>query len=153
MASSVAKRDKLQLSLIKELKPNVVIGIQKQDELEPIIVQLRRRRSYNYRTLRSTESANSEKRKAIREITYAKYLKKSKLQCIPVSQIIVEPRNGVPKTQEPEKGILVGLYGRGTKFLGIGVLRAINVGRRTLKIQTAVLCKAHEACFRKSSLE
>ena len=61
----------------------------------------------------------------------------------------MEPRNGVPKTQEPEKGILVGLYGRGTKFLGIGVLRAINVGRRTLKIQTAVSTKPMRLVFGK----
>ena len=67
----------------------------------------------------------------------------------PLSQIIVEPRNGVPKTQEPEKGVLVGLYGRGTKFLGIGVLRAINVGRRTLKIQTAVSSKPMRLVFGK----
>ena len=53
----------------------------------------------------------------------------------------IEPRSAIPKTQEPEKGILLGIYGRGTKFLGIGVLREINQLRKTLKVQTAVSAK------------
>ena len=138
-----------KLGLIKELKPNVVVGVQKQDELEPIMSYLGGGGVITIEPSPALSSRTPERRKAIREMTYAKYLKKSKLQCIPVSQIIVEPRNGVPKTQEPEKGILVGLYGRGTKFLGIGVLRAINVGRRTLKIQTAVSTKPMRLVFGK----
>jgi len=35
----------------------------------------------------------------------------------------------------------VGLYGSGSKFLGIGVLREINQLRRALKVQTAVSTK------------
>ncbi len=53
----------------------------------------------------------------------------------------VEPRNAIPKNQEPEKGILLGIYGRANKFLGIGVLREINQLRKTLKVQTAVSAK------------
>jgi polynucleotide 5'-hydroxyl-kinase GRC3/NOL9 len=138
-----------KLGLIKELKPNVVVGVQKKDELEPIMSYLGGGGVITIEPSAELSARTPERRKAIREMTYAKYLKKSKLQCIPVSQIIVEPRNGVPKTQEPEKGILVGLYGHGTKFLGIGVLRAINIGRRTLKIQTAVSAKPMRLVFGK----
>ena len=49
---------------------------------------------------------------------------------IPKSQVTIEPRNAIPKNQEPEKGILVGLCGRGSKFLGIGVLREVNQLRK-----------------------
>ena len=82
-----------------------------------------------------------EKRKTLREMTYTRYLKKAKLQCYPKSQVTIEPRGAIPKNQEPEKGILVSLYGRGTKFLGIGVLREVNQERKTLKIQTSVSTK------------
>ena len=53
----------------------------------------------------------------------------------------IEPRNAIPKNQEPEKGILVGLCGRGSKFLGIGVLREVNQLRKALKVQTSVSAK------------
>jgi polynucleotide 5'-kinase involved in rRNA processing len=74
-------------------------------------------------------------------MTYARYLKNAKLQIYPKSQVIIDPRNAIPKNQEPEKGILVGLYGRGSKFLGIGVLREVNQLRKALKVQTAVSAK------------
>ncbi len=142
-----------KLSLIKELKPDVVVGIQVADELEPIMSCLGGGGVMVVEPSPALSKRGPEKRKAIREMTYAKYLKRSKLQCIPISQLIVEPRNGVPKSQEPDKGILVGLYGRGTKFLGIGVLRAINVGRRTLKIQTSVPTKPMRLVFGKVVLD
>ena len=50
-----------KLGLIKELKPNVVVGIQKKDELRTHHVLFRRRRSNNHRTLTSTEFTNSRK--------------------------------------------------------------------------------------------
>jgi polynucleotide 5'-kinase involved in rRNA processing len=53
----------------------------------------------------------------------------------------VEPRSAIPQKQDPEKGILLGIYGRGSKFLGIGVLRLINPVRKVLKVQTAVTAK------------
>jgi polynucleotide 5'-hydroxyl-kinase GRC3/NOL9 len=138
-----------KLSLIKQLKPDVVVGVQVQGELEELmsylggggLMMVEPSPALNLRTI--------EKRKTLRELTYAKYLKKAKLQCYPVTQITVEPRNGVPKTQNPEKGILLGLYGYGTKFLGIGVLRAINIERRTLKVQTSVSAKPIRVVFGK----
>jgi polynucleotide 5'-kinase involved in rRNA processing len=86
----------------------------------------------------------SEKRKSLREMTYTRYLKNAKLQCYPKSQVTIEPRGAIPKNQEPEKGILVGLCGRESKFLGIGVLREINQLRKTLKVQTAVSAKPNK---------
>jgi len=58
-----------------------------------------------------------------------------------MSQLAIEPRDALPKNQAPEKGVLVGLYGSESKFLGIGVLREINQVRRALKVQTAVSTK------------
>jgi polynucleotide 5'-hydroxyl-kinase GRC3/NOL9 len=143
---------KYKLSIIKELKPDVVVGIQMQDELEPLMSYLGGGGLMMVEPSPAVNQRSPEKRKLLREMTYAKYLKKSKLHCIPISQINLEPRNGVPKTQEPEKGLLVGLYARGTRFLGIGVLRAVNTERKVLKIQTAVKSKPFRVVFGKVHL-
>ncbi len=138
-----------KLEIIKELKPDMVVAVQMQSELEPILSCLGGGGVMTVEPSNSLDLRTPEERKSLREMTYAKYLKKSKLHCIPISQIIVEPRNGVPKTQEHEKGTLVGLYGGGSRFLGIGVLRAINISRRTLKIETAIASKPMRLVFGK----
>jgi polynucleotide 5'-hydroxyl-kinase GRC3/NOL9 len=129
-----------KIELVKALKPDVVIALQMQDELAPItanfeipVVVVEPSFALKQRT--------PEKRKFLREMTYARYLRKAKLQCYPKSQVTIEPRNAIPKDQEPEKGILVSLYGRGSRFLGIGVLREVNQVRKTLKVQTSVSAK------------
>jgi polynucleotide 5'-hydroxyl-kinase GRC3/NOL9 len=132
-----------KLNLIRELKPDVVVGVQIQNELEELMSYLGGGGVLTVEPSQALSRRTPEKRKILREMTYAKYLRKSKLQCYPLSQITVEPKNAVPKTQKPEKGVLVGLYGRGSRFLGIGVLRAVNPNRRTLKVQTAVITKPH----------
>lgn len=124
-------------SLVEALKPDIVVGVQVKDELEPLIAAL------STPVIRIEPSAflnsrTSEKRRTLREMTYARYLKAAKVQCYPLSQVIVEPKASLPKKQEPEKGLLVALYS-GTKFLGIGVLRRINHVRKVLKIQTSVV--------------
>ncbi len=123
------------------LKPDVVVGVQISDELSPLIANLEGVPTVVVEPSAALSTRTAEKRKGLREMTYARYLKNAKLQCYPISQITVEPTKAIPKNQEPEKGLLVGLYGRGNKFLGIGVLREINQSRRVLKVQTAVSAK------------
>ena len=89
----------------------------------------------------SLNPRSPEKRKNLREMTYARYLKDAKMHNYPMSQLVIEPKKRLPKNQEPEKGLLVGLYGSKNKFLGIGVLREINSLRKALKVQTSVLAK------------
>jgi polynucleotide 5'-hydroxyl-kinase GRC3/NOL9 len=127
-------------AMIDALKPDVIVAVQMQDELVPLIASIETpvvvvepSFALNQRT--------AEKRKILREMTYARYLKNAKLQCYPKSQVTIEPRSAIPNSQEPEKGILVSLYGRGSKFLGIGVLREINPVRKVLKVQTVVSAK------------
>ncbi|MCW3995365.1 MAG: Clp1/GlmU family protein [Candidatus Bathyarchaeota archaeon] len=129
-------------ALVNALKPDLVVGVQVQDELAPLINALGNDiRMVVVEPSSALSKRTAEKRKALREMTYTRYLKNAKLQCYPLSQLTVEPKNGVPKSQEPKKGLLVGLYGRGSKFLGIGVLRVVNQARRVLKVQTAVSAK------------
>jgi len=126
--------------LIGQLKPDVVVCIQAADELTPLIAKLEGTAIITVEPSASLSPRTPEKRRALREMTYARYLKDAKLQNYPLSQLTVEPRKALPKEQEPDKGILVGLCRHG-KFLGIGVLREINQQRKALKVQTAVEIK------------
>jgi polynucleotide 5'-hydroxyl-kinase GRC3/NOL9 len=142
-----------KLTLIKELKPNMVVGVDSKGEVDEIMSYLGGAGVMTIESANMASARSPEKRKTLRKRTYIRYLRHSKLQCIPVSQLVVEPRNGVPKTQNPDRGILVGLYHYGTKFLGIGVLRAINTTRNTLKIETAVPKKPVRLVFGKVLLD
>ena len=127
-------------ALIEALKPDIIVGLQVQDELVPLIANLQTP-AVIVEPSAALNPRTPEKRKILREMTYSRYLKNAKLQCYPRSQMTVEPRSAIPKNQDPEKGILLGIYGRGNKFLGIGVLRLINPVMKVLKVQTAVSAK------------
>jgi polynucleotide 5'-hydroxyl-kinase GRC3/NOL9 len=127
-------------SLVKELKPDVIVGVQAADELNALIANIGQPMLI-VEPSSSLSARTAEKRKSLREMTYARYLKDAKLQNYPITQVTVEPRGALPKNQTPDKGLLVGLYGSDSKFLGIGVLREINQLRRALKVQTAVSAK------------
>lgn len=127
-------------ALVKEIKPDVVVTVQVEEELAPLVANL----ESNLIVVESSSALSPrspERRKSLREMSYTRYLKDSKVQCYPMSQMTVEPRNAVPKDLEPQKSILVGLYGSDSKFLGIGVLRELNPVRKVLKVQTAVSAK------------
>ncbi len=127
---------RIKTSILKELKPDFIVGLQVENELEAMISNLKDQINLiapsPYLSPRTSIT-----RKKLREMTYARYLKHSKLKCYPISHLKIEPKNILPKRQEPEKGLLIGLYGV-KKFLGIGVLREINAVRRVLKVQTTV---------------
>jgi len=127
-------------ALIKELTPDVIVGVQATDELKALIANIGQP-VLTVELSSSLSPRTAEKRKGLREMTYARYLKDAKLQNYPVTQVTIEPRGALPKNLTPDKGLLVGLYGSGSKFLGIGVLREINQLRRALKVQTAVSTK------------
>jgi len=138
-----------KLQLIKELRPDFVVSVQVEDELRPLVANLDDTSVIMVEPSSSLNQRSAEKRKSLREMTYAKYMKNAKLRCYPLSQLTIEPRKSLPKYQEREKGLLVGLYGSGSKFLGIGVLREINHLRKVLKIQTAISAKPQRLVFGK----
>jgi polynucleotide 5'-hydroxyl-kinase GRC3/NOL9 len=130
--------------IVKLIKPDFIIGIKVENELEPLMVTLGQAQTPII-LLEASSCASertADKRKILRDRTYSKYLQNAKLQCYPMSHVTVELRSSVlPSHIEHENGILVGLYGQKSKFLGIGVLRAINQTRKVLKVQTAVSVK------------
>jgi polynucleotide 5'-hydroxyl-kinase GRC3/NOL9 len=135
--------------LIKELKPDVIVGVQVEDELRSLVAYLDDTSVVLVESSSSLSPRSAEKRKMLREMTYARYMRNAKLRNYPLSQLTIEPRKALPNYQEPERGLLVGLYGSGNKFLGIGVLREINQIRKALKVQTAVSAKPKRLVFGK----
>jgi polynucleotide 5'-hydroxyl-kinase GRC3/NOL9 len=127
-------------ALINQLKPDVVVGIKVADELAPLVANIEIPFVF-VEPSASLSERSFERRKRLREMTYIRYLRHSKLQCYPISQLKVEPKSAIPLSQTPDKGILVGLYGQDNKFLGIGVLRYVNRVRKVLKVQTPVTSK------------
>jgi polynucleotide 5'-hydroxyl-kinase GRC3/NOL9 len=124
-------------NVVKALDPDIIVGVQIQNEMSNLIAALEK----PVMVVGPSEALSQrtpERRKLLREMTYIRYLRRSKLQCLVTTQMTVEPRSSIPKTQDPEKGILVGLYARKNKFLGIGVLRKVNPVRKVLKVQTPV---------------
>jgi len=125
-------------ALIKELKPDIIVGVQAQDELNDLIPYIDQK-VVLVETPSSLSQRTAEKRKMLREMTYMRYLKDSKLRSYPTNKLVVEPRNTPLEKWEPEKGLLVGLFDFGNQFLGIGVLREIDQRKKALKVQAAVL--------------
>ena len=132
---------KYKIALIKELIPDLIVGLPQADELEMLVSNIEEMPVILVDPSSSLSQRSHEQRKSLREMTYIRYLKDAKMQNYPLSQLTVEPKNAIPKRQEPEKGLLVGLYGSKNKFLGIGVLREINSVRKALKVQTSVSVK------------
>ncbi len=135
--------------LIKELKPDVIVAVQVEDELRSLIAYLDDNPPIIVEPSSFLNQRSAEKRRSLREMTYARYMKNARLRNYPIGYVTIEPRYALPKYQEPEKGLLVGLYGSKSKFLGIGVLREINHVRRALKVQTAVSAKPKRLVFGK----
>lgn len=142
-----------KLQLINKLKPDVIVGVQVENELRPLIATLDDKLVILVDPSPSLSPRNAEERKILREMTYARYTKNAKLHCYPLSQMKIEPKASLPKFQEREKGLLVGLYGSGAKFLGIGVLREINQLRKALKVQTSVSAPPKKLVFGKIILD
>jgi polynucleotide 5'-hydroxyl-kinase GRC3/NOL9 len=139
-------------ALIKELKPDLIVGLPQADELDALVANIESTPIIMVEPSSSLSQRSPEKRKSLREMTYARYLKDAKMQNYPMTQLTIEPKNGVPNRQEPEEGLLVGLYGSKNRFLGIGVLREINFVRKALKVQTSVSAKPNRLVIGKVSL-
>ncbi|MGE5188228.1 MAG: Clp1/GlmU family protein [Betaproteobacteria bacterium] len=139
-------------ALIKQLKPDVVVGIKVADELATIVANIEMP-VVLVEPSASLSERSLEKRKRLREMTYIRYLGHSRVQCYPISELKVEPKSAIPINQTPDKGILVGLYDNGNKFLGIGVLRYVNRVRKVLKVQTPVASKPMRLVFGKVVLD
>lgn len=83
---------KYKLLLTERINPDMIIGIQQQDELAPILNNLKTEK-ITIETPQAVKQRDREKRKILRELGYKKYLKDAKVLAFPLSWIRIQ---GVP---------------------------------------------------------
>jgi polynucleotide 5'-hydroxyl-kinase GRC3/NOL9 len=132
---------KYKAQLAEMLEPDMVLCIQQKDELKPLLAALIKFRKIVIDSSSVVKQRSREKRKNLREMSYAKYLTDAKVRSLPLSQLTLEEKTALPIKQDEEGGLLLGLYDAQRKFLGIGVLREVDSVRKTLKVLTSVSAK------------
>ena len=79
-----------KIRLVDHVGPDVVVGIQYEDELAPILNALKKTMTVAVESPLVVHRRNREKRKVLRELSYTKYLKGAKVQSFPLNWIMVE---------------------------------------------------------------
>jgi polynucleotide 5'-hydroxyl-kinase GRC3/NOL9 len=131
---------KYKTQLAEKLEPDLIFCIQQKDELEPLFAALKFRKIAVVSSS-AVKQRSAEKRKNLREMSYAKYLTDAKVKSLPLSQLTIEEKTVQQIRQGDEKGLLLGLYDSQRKFLGIGIMREVDSLRKTLKVLTSVSAK------------
>jgi polynucleotide 5'-hydroxyl-kinase GRC3/NOL9 len=81
-----------KLSIAKCLEPNLIVGIQQENELEPILTELEKSR-FTITRIKSSPNIkrrDREERKKLREQAYHKYLKGATLRLLPLNWVKTE---------------------------------------------------------------
>jgi polynucleotide 5'-hydroxyl-kinase GRC3/NOL9 len=144
---------KYKAQLAEKLEPHVVLCIQQKNELEPLLATLTKFRKIVIDSSSVAKQRSREKRKNLREMSYAKYLTDAKMKSLPLNQLTLEEKTALPIKQGEEGGLLLGLYDGQRKFLGIGILREVDSVRKTLKVLTSVSAKPSSVAFGKVRLD
>jgi polynucleotide 5'-hydroxyl-kinase GRC3/NOL9 len=135
------------------LEPDMVLCIQQKDELKPLLATLIKFRKIVIDSSSVAKQRSREKRKNLREMSYAKYLTDAKVKSLPLNQLAIEEKTASPIRQGEEGGLLLGMYDAQRKFLGIGILREVDSVRKTLKVLTSVSAKPSSVSFGKVRLD
>lgn len=123
--------------LAKAIEPDVIFCIQQKNELEPLLETAALRKMV-IESSSAVKPRSPEKRRNLREMSYAKYLTGAKVKSIPLNQLKLEEKTALKIKQGVERGLLLGLYGSQSKFLGIGIMHGFDHKRKTLKVFTPV---------------
>ena len=141
-----------KLQLVNELKPDLVVGIQVKDELAPLLKSIEKPSVTVLEASAALSKKTPEKKKILRDLAYAKYLKEAKIRSLLMNYVEIRGRNAIPKEPGKEKGVLVGLRSK-KRFLGVGVIKEINRFKRTLKVLTPVRIKPSIVIIGKAKLD
>jgi polynucleotide 5'-hydroxyl-kinase GRC3/NOL9 len=79
-----------KLNMVEELAPDIVVGMQRENDLAPILSGLKERMVLTVESPPVIRVRDREKRKILRELSYKKYLKDAKIQSYPLTWINVE---------------------------------------------------------------
>jgi len=89
--------------LVERLAPYLVVGIQQERELEPILTLLEEAKIFTVNSPPAIRGRSREKRKILRELGYKKYLKDARVLAFSLKRVMVEGAplgSGVPPTEE-----------------------------------------------------
>jgi polynucleotide 5'-hydroxyl-kinase GRC3/NOL9 len=87
----------------------------------------------------SVKQRNPEKRRKLRELSYAKYFEGAKVKVYTLSHVTVEGKeSGALIRQRQVENLLVGLHDEHKRFLGLGVIRSVDYERKTLRVFTSI---------------
>ena len=144
---------KYKLQLADMLEPDVVVSIQQENELKPLLAAMGKYRTIEVKSSLAVKQRSMEKRKNLRERSYARYLRDAKVKAFPLNQLTIEEKTALPARHDEEQGWLLGFYDAHRRFLGIGVLREVDSVRKTLKVLTSVSAKPASVVLGKVRLD
>jgi len=79
-----------KIKLIETIAPDIVVGIQHENELSSILSALKERKVFSVNSPSAIRAKDRERRKILRELSYKKYLKDAKIQSFPLNWINIE---------------------------------------------------------------
>jgi polynucleotide 5'-hydroxyl-kinase GRC3/NOL9 len=79
-----------KIKLVEKTAPDIVVGIQHENELSPILNALKEKKVFSVNSPSVIRARDREKRKILRELSYKKYLKDAKIQSFPLNWVNVE---------------------------------------------------------------
>ena len=144
---------KYKLQLADVLEPDLIVCIQQNNELDPLVAAMEKYRIIEVKSSSAVKQRSIETRKNLRERNYTKYMRDAKVQVFPLNQLNIEENNGLLRRKSEAQDWLLGLYGSHRKFLGIGVLREVDPVRKALKVFTSVSAKPLRVVFGKVQLD
>lgn len=104
-----------KFQLIQKINPDIIFFLKKEDELDPLITQLRGFRKIEVNSPSAASQKSSKKRRRLRELGYVKYLRNSKVRSIPINWLKIEGNGFIELGEEK---ILVNHSGKIREVLG-----------------------------------
>jgi polynucleotide 5'-hydroxyl-kinase GRC3/NOL9 len=124
--------------LVELLKPDLIVGIQIEKELEPLLSTLGDKHVKIIESPVSVKERDQEKRQKLREKSYGRYLQNAKVRLLYLNQYKIENSEIIEEYGKEAEGLLLGFLNNKNKFLGIGILMEVNKKKKALKVFTPV---------------
>ncbi len=151
--------------------PDIIVAIQDGEELKHILDRIRDGMIIQVKPPRTVKRRSRDVRRALRELSYRKYLKDAKIQCYPLGWMRIEglppdkydlirrlrekAKMGRTETEDLSsfgeaysklkemENMLVGLQDENEEFIGIGILCNIDPSRHIIRVYTPVKRRVH----------
>lgn len=126
---------------IEAVRPDVIVAIQKEGEIEPILRAHRNRRIIRLGPSPQAKPKTVDDRRQARERAFRRYFESAPDVALPVEQIIYQ-RSSFFDIEAPEeslhKNLLCGLADENDVCLGIGIIKKLDLKRKKLWVITPV---------------